>query len=189
MAYPKKTKSRVIQLKNEGYTSAGSIAKKLKSELPGNEDIPTERTIRDWLRKAREGNLQVIETDIYSLKRKEHLERMSEIAVCMLEGGLDSLTNDGTAFYKFGPDQIGQVFYDEFPQMIIANIKLTCSRFGEEDVMNCFIPHLRAEFPENKAKSLDDFLWDCGYSALDALRALARGRPLKGYCHICENWK
>ncbi|MFC1956672.1 hypothetical protein ACFLVY_00005 [Chloroflexota bacterium] len=178
MAYSEEVREKAIELFKSGR-SAKSILDALNEEyLHAPQEVPqSEKTIYRWCKG--EASQRV---------RYEHFAMLRKIAQSMLSGGLDSVINDGTVFYKFGPDGVGTVFYDEFPNMILANIKLACSIHGEYDAKECFLPHLLAEF-NSKNQALEDFLWEHGYSVLDAIRALAKGKTPKGVCPICKDWK
>lgn len=187
MTYPDVIKHRAIELGKAGYNTASSIEKALMKEFPA--DYPHQRTISGWLKQARENPANQTQVAPYTDDIRKHQEMIMAIATCILEGGLDLVVDDGTAFYKIGPKNRGEIFFEDFPEMLGHNIEVASKRYGQYEVNTCFLTHLRAEFPKSISKlPYDDLLWDKSYEILEVVRALAKGRPYQGKCDLCKDW-
>ena len=67
------------------------------------------------------------------------------------------------------------------------NIRDACIDFSETDVYDYFLPHLQAEFPDIKSKSLATVVKDQPYELLCIVRILARIEVFKGECPFCQH--
>ncbi len=127
---------------------------------------------------------------MYRDPEEEHFGRLAEIVKAILGGGLDTVEGSDTdTFYAIGTQGIGQIFYDELPNMLNINIDAACVSFGDYDVRKCLMPHLKAEYPELSNKDFDGLFESSPHSVIQTLEALARRKTFKGTCHICKGWQ
>jgi hypothetical protein len=68
------------------------------------------------------------------------------------------------------------------------NLARACEEYGDKYVFKCFLPHLKAEYPNVEFKMLSTIVTDDTYQLLEALQAMAHRGTFKGICPMCKDF-
>lgn len=126
MGYPKKIIERAIQLADEGH-SAERIVELMSKETEWKDDIPTARTVRNWLKKERYAQEYPLTEEMREHDR-EVFKKSDEI---LNEDRLDTLIHRLL---------IGNRYYFEEIVMLFR-----CASFFEKESNKYVIPNLRQQ--------------------------------------------
>lgn len=202
MGYPEHIIRRAIELK-EGR-SAGAVLRALEKEFHEEVDSLNVRTILRWANTKPELLVKPsshIETGQEAkLPRfddnwKEHNERLAGVAASLLDNGLirvmKDVTKEGEVYYYFHDEDgiLRKCTQDDLAWQLDENHESALDKHTDWVFMECFCPHLYAEFPDElKSKGLSGIIDEQPYELVELLRLLAARKTFKGSCPVCKDW-
>lgn len=124
-----------------------------------------------------------------------HRDKLIAVLNTLLTDGLlyikrviDSETG-GPIYMEIRGEPLREFTLSQLHSQLEENLYAACSEYGDGFVMDCFLPHLKAEYPNVKFTMLSKIETDDIYQLLQALQAIAHRGTLKGNCPICEDFK
>ena len=199
MAHPEQIKKRAMELGDE-RGSPGNVLKALIREFPNESYLPTERTIRRWLKDKPAtvvSNEQKTPSTV-SGNWEEHNAKLASVADKLLDSDLKRIIKRGVPrrdlkyhLYDENETDILEEFTDEDLSGRLEENLLTVYRdYTDWFYKNCFIPHLFAEWSEDvQTKMSRALLYDEPYLLIETLRLLAERKTFKGSCPVCKDWQ
>jgi len=108
--------------------------------------------------------------DLIALKRlEEHFEHLAKIAEWLSRG-----------------DQgLSGAFLSAW---LISSFKVSSEFFGDSD-LDCFLSHLKVEYPDLESKEYNEIATEDPVSLLNVLKILVQRGTFKGKCPVCEEWQ
>jgi len=203
MAYPEHIIRRAIELKKG--RSAGAVLRQLEKEFPEEVASLNTTTILRWVKTKPEVLIESLvdvekeQGDIppsFHDNWKEHNEKLAGVANRLLANDLNRVTkwisSTGQVEYHLFDDEeiLHRLTEDDLAGQFEQNIILVFHEYTEWFYMNCFLPHLYAEWPEElKKKGLFIVAEEQPYQLIDTLRLLAEKKTFKGTCQVCKDWQ
>lgn len=206
--YQPKLINRALKLRSEGYSMADVLAK-LGKEF---NKVPDERTIRRWQKATLEAQAteeqKTVNLEVHKLRRKEHHEKLSNVAYYLLANNLDKVhsghvtTKSHTAnsepieSRKFEYAVVGSI-YDDFYQIteeemsdqLEKNVQGAIHEYGYSFFYECFMKHLNHDLPEDiRTLGFHTVIKQHPYTLIEVLRDVAERKIFSGTCRICEGW-
>lgn len=150
------------------------------------------------LKRMAEGAAVVSETDSRQRSEEErriHREKLIAVLETLLQNGLlfvQRMTNGETGvpiYVEMRGEPIGYFTPAQLHRQLEKNLMKACGEYGNGFILDCFLPHLKAEYANVEFKMVSRIETDDLYEVLRALQTIARRCEFKGTCYICKNFK
>ena len=128
-------------------------------------------------------------------ERSIHREKLIAVLETLLMNGLlyvqrmtDSKT-DAPIYVEMRGEPLNYFTPAQLHRQLEKNLMKAFGEYGDGFVLDYFLPHLKAEYPNVEFKMLSTILTEDTYQLLEALQAIAHRGTFKGRCPICESWR
>ena len=121
--------------------------------------------------------------------KKEHFEHLAEIAILLLDGGLDKISNIQIA----GQYEILEERYtaktltsDQLIAALEENLSHAYQKYVDWQVDGQLFAHIEAEYPD--LKNVWTYIDEHPFEYIEILRTLAQRKTFKGTCPVCKDY-
>ena len=199
MAHPEQIKKRAMELGDE-RGSPGNVLKALIREFPNESYLPTERTIRRWLKNKPPplvSNEQKTPPSVPG-NWEEHYAKLADVADKLLANDLKRVMKwvdtTGDIEYLLWDESetyiLERLKEDDLSGQFEQNISLVYQEYMEWFFREYFLPHLYAEWAEElRSKGFYNVMYEQPYVLIETLRLLAERKTFTGSCPVCKDWR
>ncbi len=180
----------IRQMCKDGKIKAHKLTKKSRKWLIQESEIDKVVSAKVVPQKV----TQVEIAPVISKRIEEHFDRMTAIADALLANGLDvvrrhpiSGRTEGFEYSIVSGNSVEFLSHEQLGDRLRLNLGFTWVHGNDLD-RDCFLSHLRAEYPELESKDILTIVTENPYKLIVALRVLARRKIFKGTCTVCEHW-